>query len=78
VQRHIRAVETGGFSKASAGLGITQSTASEHVAALEAGISARLVHRSKRGVTPTARESAHHGKCKLNARELETPITRPR
>ena len=49
----IRVVETGSFSKASVDLGITQPTATKHVAALEARLGARLFHRSTRGVTPT-------------------------
>ena len=57
----IRVVETGSFSKASAGLGITQPTATKHVAALEARLGARLFHRSTRGVTPTEVGAAYYG-----------------
>ena len=71
LQLFIRVVETGSFSKASAGLGITQPTATKHVAALEARLGARLFHRSTRGVTPTELGSAYYDKCKLIARELE-------
>jgi DNA-binding transcriptional LysR family regulator len=67
----IRVVETGSFSKASAGLGITQPTATKHVAALEARLGARLFHRSTRGVTPTEVGSAYYDKAKAIARELE-------
>jgi len=66
----IRVVETGSFSKASASLGITQPTATKHVAALEARLGARLFHRSTRGVTPTELGSAYYDKCKVIAREL--------
>jgi len=66
----IRVVETGSFSKASASQGITQPTATKHVAALEARLGARLFHRSTRGVTPTELGSAYYDKCKLIAREL--------
>lgn len=67
----IRVVETGSFSKASQGLGITQPTATKHIAALEARLGARLLHRSTRGVTPTELGAAYYDKCKLIARELE-------
>jgi DNA-binding transcriptional LysR family regulator len=67
----IRVVETGSFSKASVSMGITQPTATKHVAALEARLGARLFHRSTRGVTPTEVGTAYYDKCKLIARELE-------
>lgn len=66
----IRIVETGSFSKASAEFGITQPTATKHVAALEARLGARLLHRSTRGVTPTEVGAAYHDKCKRIAAEL--------
>src|SRR5512140_3553956 len=71
IRLFIRVVETGSFSKASADLGITQPTATKHVAALEARLGARLFHRSTRGVTPTEVGAAYYDKCKLIARELE-------
>jgi len=71
LQLFIRVVETGSFSKASADLGITQPTATKHVAALEARLGARLFHRSTRGVTPTEVGAAYYDKCKAIARELE-------
>lgn len=67
----IRVVETGSFSKASADLGITQPTATKHVAALEQRLGARLLHRSTRGVTPTEVGAAYYDKCKAIARELD-------
>jgi len=67
----IRVVETGSFSKASADLGITQPTATKHVAALEERLGARLFHRSTRGVTPTEVGSLYYEKCLVIARELE-------
>ena len=42
IRLYIRVVETGSFSKASVALGITQPTATKHVAALEARLGARL------------------------------------
>jgi DNA-binding transcriptional LysR family regulator len=67
----IRVVETGSFSKASADLGITQPTATKHVAALEQRLGARLLHRSTRGVSATEVGAAYYDKCKLIARELD-------
>ncbi len=67
----IRVVETGSFSRASADLGITQPTATKHVAALEKRLGARLLHRSTRGVTPTEVGAAYYDKCKAIARELD-------
>ncbi len=67
----IRVVETGSFSKASAGLGITQPTATKHVAALEKRLGARLLHRSTRGVTATEVGAAYYDKCKRIARDLD-------
>ena len=67
----IRVVETGSFSKASADLGITQPTATKHVAALEKRLGARMLHRSTRGVTTTEVGAAYYDKCKLIARELD-------
>jgi DNA-binding transcriptional LysR family regulator len=66
-----RVVETGSFSKASADLGITQPTATKHVAALEQRLGARLFHRSTRGVTPTEVGAAYYDKCKALLRGLE-------
>ena len=67
----IRVVESGSFSKASADVGITQPTATKHVAALEKRLGARLFHRSTRGVTPTEVGAAYYDKCKAIARQLE-------
>lgn len=67
----IRVVETGSFSKASTGLGITQPTATKHVAALETRLRARLFHRSTRGVTPTEVGALYYDKCKRIVREID-------
>ncbi|WP_077033996.1 LysR family transcriptional regulator [Pelomonas sp. KK5] len=71
MQLFIRVVETGSFSKASADLGITQPTATKHVAALEKRLGARLFHRSTRGVTPTEIGALYYEKCILIVREME-------
>ena len=68
---YIRVVETGSFSRASTDFGITQPTATKHVAALEKRLGARLLHRSTRGVTTTEVGAAYYDKCKLIASQLE-------
>ena len=71
MQLFVRVVETGSFSKASGDLGITQPTATKHVAALEQRLGARLLHRSTRGVTATEVGALYYDKCKAIQRELE-------
>ncbi len=71
IQLFIRVVETGSFSKAAIDLGVTQPTATKHVAALEQHLGSRLFHRSTRGVTPTEIGTLYYEKCKVIAAELE-------
>jgi DNA-binding transcriptional LysR family regulator len=71
VQLYIRIVETGSFSKASADLGITQPTATKHVAALEAKLGARLLNRNTRGVSVTEVGALYYEKCKAIQREID-------
>ena len=71
VQLFARIVETGSFSKASSDLGITQPTATKHVAALEAQLGARPLNRNTRGVSPTEIGTLYYEKCKAIQRELE-------
>jgi len=71
VQLFARIVETGSFSKASADLGVTQPTATKHVAALEAKLGARLLNRNTRGVSATEIGALYYEKCKTIQRELE-------
>lgn len=66
----VRVVETGSFSRASADLGLTQPTATKHIAALEARLGARLFHRSTRGVTPTEVGLAYYEQCRSITRQL--------
>lgn len=71
VQLFVRVVETSSFSKAAGELGITQPTATKAVAAMEARLGARLLHRSTRGVTPTEIGSLYYAKCLVISREIE-------
>jgi DNA-binding transcriptional LysR family regulator len=71
IQLFVRVVETGSFSKAASELGITQPTATKHVAALEERLGARLLHRSTRGVTATEVGTLYYEKCKTIERDLE-------
>jgi DNA-binding transcriptional LysR family regulator len=71
VQLFARIVETGSFSKASLDLGITQPTATKHVAAVEARLGARLLNRNTRGVSATEIGALYYQKCKAIQRELE-------
>lgn len=71
VQLFIRIVETGSFSKASVDLGVTQPTATKHVAALEAKLGARLLNRNTRGVSATEIGALYYEKCKAIQRDLE-------
>ena len=71
LQLFARIVETGSFSKASADLGITQPTATKHVAALEARLGARLLNRNTRGVSPTEIGALYYEKCKAIQLELD-------
>ena len=71
VQLFVRIVETGSFSKASADLGLTQPTATKHVAALEAQLGARLLNRNTRGVSATEIGTLYYEKCKVIQRNLD-------
>jgi DNA-binding transcriptional LysR family regulator len=71
VQLFIRIVETGSFSKGSVDLGITQPTATKHVAALEAKLGARLLNRNTRGVSVTEIGAIYYEKCKAIQREID-------
>jgi len=66
-----RIVESGSFSKAAAEFGITQPTATKAVAAMEARLGARLLHRTTRGVSPTEVGALYYDRCKAIASEIE-------
>ena len=67
----IRVVETSSFSKAAGDLGIAQPTATKAIAAIEARLGARLLHRSTRGVTPTQVGALYYEKCKRISSDVE-------
>ena len=67
----IRIVESGSFSKAAREFSITQPTATKAVAAMEARLGARLLHRTPRGVSPTEVGALYYDKCKAIAHEIE-------
>jgi DNA-binding transcriptional LysR family regulator len=71
MQLFLRVVETGSFSKASADLGVTQPTATKHVAALEAKLGARLLNRNTRGVSATEIGALYYDKCKAIQHALD-------
>jgi DNA-binding transcriptional LysR family regulator len=66
-----RIVESGSFSKAAAEFGITQPTATKAVAAMEARLGARLLHRTTRGVSPTEVGALYYDRCKAIASEID-------
>lgn len=71
MQLFVRIVETGSFSKASADLGVTQPTATRHVAALEAKLGARLLNRNTRGVSATEIGALYYERCKAIQHEID-------
>jgi DNA-binding transcriptional LysR family regulator len=71
LQLFVRVCETGSLTRAAADLGITQPTATKHVAALERRLGARLFHRSTRGVTPTEVGAAYYDQCKAITLQLD-------
>ncbi|MCU0921450.1 MAG: LysR family transcriptional regulator [Burkholderiaceae bacterium] len=71
IKLFIRVVDLGSFSKAAADMGIGQPSATKLVAQLEAGLGARLLHRSTHGVTPTEIGLLYYEKCKLITHHVE-------
>jgi len=53
IETFIDLIETGSFNRTAERLGVTQSTVSGRVVALEAALGARLFNRSKSGTVPT-------------------------
>jgi DNA-binding transcriptional LysR family regulator len=67
----IRVCECGSFTRAADDLGLTQPTATKHIAQLEKRLGARLFHRSTRGATPTEVGAAYYDKAKAIVLALE-------
>lgn len=71
VRLFIRVVDLGSFSRAATEFGIGQPAATKMVAALEARLGARLLHRSTQGVSPTEIGALYYEKCRLIAHHVE-------
>lgn len=71
LQLFVRVCETGSLTRAAADLGVTQPTATKHIAQLEKRLGARLFHRSTRGVTPTEVGAAYYDQCKAITLQLD-------
>jgi len=67
----VRVCECGSFTRAADDLGLTQPTATKHIAQLEKRLGARLFHRSTRGVTPTEVGAAYYDQAKAIVLALE-------
>ncbi len=74
------AVEQGGFAAAARRLGLPKSTISKRVAALEAALSARLIHRTSRSfaLTDLGRDFYAHARAALIEAEAAEEIVRSR
>jgi DNA-binding transcriptional LysR family regulator len=67
----VRVVETGSFSRAASEFNTTQPTVTKQVAAIEARLAVRLLHRNTRGVSPTEAGTLYYEKCKALVRDAE-------
>jgi len=74
------AVEEGGFAAAGRRLGVPKSTVSKRVAELEAGLQARLIHRTSRSFTLTevGRDFYEHARAALIETEAAEASVRQR
>ena len=71
IRLFIRLVETGSFSKAAAGMGMGQPSATKAIAKLEEKLGARLLFRSTQGVQPTEIGALYYEKCRIISHHLE-------
>lgn len=67
----VRVVETGGFSRAAARLGLSKSIISRRVSRLEADLGVRLLNRTTRGIAPTEAGLEFKTRCAEILRQLE-------
>src|SRR5690606_5314291 len=66
-----RIVELGSFTRAADSLGLAKTTVSGQVAALEAHLGVRLLHRTTRRVSPTADGSAYYERSRALLEDLD-------
>ena len=71
----VRVIETGSITRAAAALRIAQPALSQHIQALERSAGAKLLIRSKDGVTATDAGMVAYRNAKLLARQLERAQT---
>lgn len=64
MQCYVRAVETGSFSAVARELGTSQPTVSKNIAALEAHLGVRLLHRSTRKMSLTSEGESFYAECR--------------
>lgn len=76
----VQAVESGGFAAAARRIGAPKSTISKRVAALEAGLGARLIHRTSRSflLTELGRDFYGHARAALIEAEAAEDVVRRR
>ena len=76
----VQAVESGSFTGAARHLGVPKSTVSKRVAELEAGLGARLIHRTSRSFTLTdvGRDFYDHARAALIEAESAEAVVRRR
>lgn len=67
----VRVVETGSFSRAAAGMRLTQPTVSKVVAALESRLKTRLLNRTTRALTLTDIGADYYHECKRILENVE-------
>ncbi|HET8727486.1 MAG TPA: LysR family transcriptional regulator [Alphaproteobacteria bacterium] len=76
----VQAVESGGFAAAARRLGAPKSTVSKRVAELEAGLGARLIHRTSRSfvLTELGRDFYDHARAAMIEAEAAESVVRRR
>ena len=67
----VRVVELGSMSRAALDLNLVQSALSQQISRLEGELSARLLQRTRKGVTPTEAGMAFFGEAQLALRHAE-------
>lgn len=70
----VRVVELGGIGRAALDLGLVQSALSQQIARLEGELSARLLQRTSKGVTPTEAGLAFFREAQLALRHVDQAV----